>query len=77
MRTVKKDAVVITYECLVYDRESKTETSVNLAVVDGFENISLGDNQVLLEKKEIKRENATFELSPEQFFKYANCVIKE
>ena len=76
MRTVKKDAVVITYECTVYDRESKIETSVNLAVIEGFEKISLADNQVLLEKKEIKRENATFELSPEEFFRYATCVIK-
>lgn len=76
MRTVKKDAKVVTITGVCYNTETKQEEPFTLNYVEGFGKLELEAGKVILSHQESGSEEMTFELTPEQFFRYATSKKK-
>ena len=78
MRTVKKEALLITSIYTVYDRQAKAELEVERQYVQGQTDPEFEvERYVVLSEKQVLTQEAIFEMTPDTFFRHATSKIKE
>jgi hypothetical protein len=71
MRSIKKTIKVREVECVIYDRNAKSERIATFTVPEVNELPSMPDNCILIEHKVLSEKEVTYSMKPETFFEHA------
>ena len=76
MRNIKKTIKVREVECVVYDRNTKKETTTTYTIPETDKLPTMPEGCILCEHKTVSEKEVIYSMSPQMFVEHATIVEK-